>query len=92
VHDDAKLMLLEHVEFLARVSPSAALKLYESIADAFLSLETWPFRYPIYDTKNTDSVYRRLIVGRYALLYTVNETLHEVNIEYIWDMRMNNEL
>jgi hypothetical protein len=37
VHDDAKLAWFEHVEFLARMSPVAATKLYTSIEEIIYS-------------------------------------------------------
>jgi plasmid stabilization system protein ParE len=92
VQDDAKLMLFEHAEFLARVNIDAAERLYAAVYTVFRSLETFPYRCPIYETENTEAIYRRFIVDRYAILYTIDEPERRVWIEYILDLRRNNEI
>ena len=92
VHDDAAQMLYSHMRFLANVSIPAARKLESSLHKAFKSLESMPHRCPVFQTRRTRDAYRRLIIGRYQVIFSVNETDGIVNVRYIYDCRQDNEI
>ena len=92
VHDDAAQMLYSHVRFLANVSIPAARKLENSLQKAFRSLESMPHRCPLFHTHRTRDAYRRLIVGRYQVIFSVNEMDSIVSVRYIYDSRQDNEV
>lgn len=92
VHDKAVQMLYSHIRFVANVSVSAARKLKSRLYDAFISLEKMPFRCPVYRTHNTSANYHQLIVGRYKIIFAVNEKNMVVSIRYILDTRRKNDL
>ena len=92
VHDDAKQMLFDHVRFVANVSVPAARKLRSTLYDGIASLKNMPQRCPVYRTRRTSGTYRRLIVGRYQILFTINKTGRIVNILYILDSRQDNDI
>jgi len=92
IHDDAAQMLFSHVRFLSNVSIPAARKLRAMLFEACESLEDMPHRCPIYPTCRTSNTYRQLIVGRYQVLFSINEENNTVNIRYILDSRQDNDI
>lgn len=92
VSKEAAEMLNDHISFLAKVSIEAAEKLVDDVNEAFDSLKIMPNRCPKFRTKNTDGVYRQLIIGRYKLIFSVNEKGNTVEIKYILDSRQSNEI
>ena len=90
LNDNAKLMLRSHVRFVANVSPVAARKLAHALDSGVQTLKSLPHRCPKFRTKNTYSVYRQL--GRYKLIFSVNEKGNTVEIKYILDSRQSNEI
>ena len=92
MHDDAKEMLYAHVRFVANVSIPAARKLRDTLYKAAESLETMPHRCALYHTRRTTDVYRRLVVGRYRIVFTVNEAGSVVETRYILDSRQDNDI
>ena len=87
VHDRAAQMLYTHIRFVANVSVPAARKLRTTLYDAMASLGEMPFRCPVYRTHNTSDSYRQLIVGRYKIIFAVNEKDKIVSIRCILDSR-----
>jgi len=92
VHDKAAQMLYAHIRFMANVSVPAARKLKDKLYDAFTSLGKMPFRCPEYRTNNTLTNYHQLIVGRYKIIFAINEKNMIVSIRYILDTRQKNDL
>lgn len=92
IHDDAVQMLNKHIRFLTNVSIPSARKLRTALYDASKSLEANPQRCPIYQTHRTSDTYRQLIVGRYLIIFSVNEKKSIVNIKYIFDSRQDNDI
>jgi len=92
IHDDAAQMLHTHIKFLANVSVSAAKKLKKSLNEALKSLVTMPHRCPTFQTYKTRHTYRRLIVGRYQIIFSINESDNIVRVYYIIDSRQDNDL
>jgi plasmid stabilization system protein ParE len=87
---DAALALLDnHVDFLARVSKSAAAKLMDEILVDITSLEHNPERYPLYENPFvTDGRYHRMVSGkRYLVLYEIGD--EAVFVDYILDCRQD---
>jgi len=91
VNDRAAQMLYTHIRFVANVSIPAARKLKTTLYDAIASLERMPFRCTVYRTHNTSDSYHQLIVGRYKLIFSINEKDMIVNIRYILDSRHDND-
>ena len=89
ISDDAKAMLAEHAAFLANVSISAANKLIDTIEGAFISLSRFPYRCATYELRRVKGSYRRMVVGHYAIIYSVDETSKTVKVYYILDSRQN---
>ena len=89
VYDEARQMLYSHVRFLANVNISAARKLKATLYKAFLSLETMPQRCPIYRTRRTSETYRQLILGRYQIIFSIDDERNTVSICYILDSRQD---
>ena len=92
IHDDAAQMLYSHVRFLTNVSVPAAQKLRSTLFDAFASLKKMPHRCPSFETYRTQGTYRRLIVGQYQIIYSINENESIVNVCYILDSRRDNDI
>jgi len=91
VHDDAAAMLYSHVRFLANVSASAARKLRTMLWDAFASLESFPYRCPVYASRRTRKAYRQLIIGRYKVIFSISEEESAVYVHYILDSRQDHD-
>jgi len=88
VVSDATLAMLDaHVDFLARVSKSAATKLMNEILDNIASLSDNPQRFPSCENQFIqDSRYRRMLsCKRYLVIYEIDETT--VYVDYIVDCR-----
>ena len=92
VHDDAKEMLYSHVRFVANVSVPAARKLRTTLYNAIGSLMTIPHRCPVYQTRRAVGAYRRLIIGRYQIIFSINDIDGIVTIRYILDSRQDNDI
>jgi len=92
VEENAALMLDSHTRFLANVSINAAEKLLDDFDRAFVSLALMPYRCPIYRLHRAHETYRYLIVGRYQIIFTVNEEEGIVSVEYILDSRQDANL
>ena len=92
VSDDAKTMLTEHAAFLANVSISAAEKLIDTIEGAFISLSQYPYRCAVYELLRVKGSYRRMVVGRYVIIYSIDEATKTVKVYFILDTRQNVEL
>jgi len=90
INDSAKLMMFEHIMFLSEVSIAAAERLYEGFEKAFDSLSRLPHRCLVFEAPFSAFLYRRMIVDRYVLLFTIDEQKNTVSVEYIWDTRQNN--
>ena len=86
-HDDVVPMLSSHFQFLANVSPSAAQRLRDILYEGFASLKIMPYRCPIYRSHMGSDIYRRLIIGRYEVIFSINEAEGIVNIRYVLDSR-----
>ena len=89
VSERATDMLIQHVRFLAQVSPEAADKLRSEIIGASKSLQNFPERHLEFsDPLLPSNKYRKMIVSRqYLLVYQVKgETVY---IDYILDCRQN---
>jgi len=92
VHDDASQMLLNHVRFLANVSIPAARRLRASLHKGLSSLKSMPHRCPVFSTRRTADTYRQLIIGRYLVVFSIDENKETVNIRYILDSRQDNDI
>jgi plasmid stabilization system protein ParE len=92
VHDKAAQMLYTHISFLANVSIPAARKLRAKLYKAILTLEKMPYRCPVFKTNKTSCEYRQLVIGRYKIIFAINEKDATVNIKYILDSRQDNDL
>lgn len=90
IHEGAARMLYEHIRFLANVSIPASKRLRDKIGDAIDSLKYNPERCVIYELVKARTYCRRLIVGRYAIIFSIDEKTHTVLIKYILDTRRDN--
>jgi len=92
VSKNASEMLNDHLLLLVEVSLDAAEKLADDFDEAFDSLRTMPNRCPRFSTNNTNETYRKLVIGRYQLIFSVNEERGLVDIKYILDSRRSNDI
>jgi hypothetical protein len=81
--------MAEHIEFLARVSESAANQFLDELMASFYSLKTMPFRNPIYNRQYLPrDKYRYLIFGkRYRIVYQIEGDY--VFVDDLQDCRQN---
>jgi plasmid stabilization system protein ParE len=82
-------MLIQHVHFIAKVSPEAADKLRGEIIEASRSFQSLPERHlGLLDPGLPTNKYRKMIISkRYCLVYQMkDETVH---IDYILDCRQD---
>ena len=89
ISERAADMLIQHVRFMAQVSPEAADKLRAEIIEASRSLQSLPERYlELFDLVLPTNKYRKMIISkRYCLVYQIkDETVH---IDYILDCRQD---
>jgi plasmid stabilization system protein ParE len=80
------------MKFLSRVSPNAAIKQKKQIVSNISYLESNPYRYPVYDADPDLPEHRKMVIGRYIILYVVSEEDKTVNVDLVWDSRMDNVL
>ncbi|MBC2723087.1 type II toxin-antitoxin system RelE/ParE family toxin [Desulfosporosinus sp.] len=87
ISDEATLMLLSHVRFLAQVSESAAMRLIEAFQEK--ALEEFPERNPwLTDPLISSGKYRKLLLEkRYRLVYQIKEST--VYVDAVVDTRQN---
>ncbi|HBV86084.1 MAG TPA: plasmid stabilization protein [Desulfosporosinus sp.] len=87
ISDEATLMLLSHVRFLAQVSESAAMRLIEAFQEK--ALEEFPERNPwLTDPLISSGKYRKLLLEkRYLLVYQIKEST--VYVDAVVDTRQN---
>ena len=83
--DTAKLDLEEIYEYINKKlkEHNLALKITSKIEKNILSLENNPYRYMEVKIKRHNIPYRRLIVGKYIVLYRIKEEYKEVIISSI---------
>jgi plasmid stabilization system protein ParE len=89
ISERAADMLIQHVRFMAQVSPEAADKLRSEIIQASRSLQDLPERsLPLFEPVLSTNKYRKMIVSkRYCLVYQIKaETVY---IDYILDCRQD---
>lgn len=95
VSDAALSMLDNHIDFLARISVSAAEKLMDTILDDMASLANFPERFPIYRNQFIpDNRYRKMVSSkRYLIIYEVDNDLEKptVYVDYVVDCRQDYE-
>ena len=84
-------MMDTHLEFLSNVSIDAAEKLADQIGKGISSLELMPQRCPMFHTNGTIKNYRKLILGRYQIIFSIEEAISTVRVKYILDSRQNNQ-
>jgi len=91
VSDAALAMLDAHVDFLARVSKSAATTLMNEMLDDIASLSDTPQRFPSYENQFIqDGRYRRMLsCKRYLVIYEIDSTT--VYVDFIVDCRQDYE-
>lgn len=89
VSDAALTMLDSHVDFLAKVSKAAAVKMKDEVLSSMRTLRKYPQRYPIYDSPFiTDTAYRIMVSAkRYLIFYEIVEKI--VYVDYIVDSRQD---
>ena len=89
VSDAALSMLDSHVDFLARASQNAAIRLMDEILGDIASLSQNPQRFPAYENEFIPSGrYRRMLSAkRYLVLYETSGT--NVFVDYIVDCRQD---
>ena len=92
VSDAAFAMLDRHMDFLARASKNAAVRVKNEILADMRSLRENPQRYPIYESRFiTEARYHKLFSAkRYLVLYEI--VGHAVYVDYIVDCRQDYEL
>jgi plasmid stabilization system protein ParE len=66
------------------LSPDAAMRQYNRIADSILSLETMPERIKIMDAQPEHSIgFRRLLVDHYSVFFVIRgEDIHVIRVLY----------
>lgn len=89
VSDRAAAMLVNHIRFLARISPEAAKKLHKEIIAEAKALEFMPESYPrlICDEIPANKYRKKLVSKRYLLIYQIKDD--KVYIDHILDCRQD---
>ena len=89
ISEAALSMLDNHIDFLARVNPGAAVKLMDEILRDIESLSENPLRFPSYENQFiANNRYRKMLSGkRYLVIYEVSDAT--VNVDYIVDCRQD---
>jgi len=89
ISDRASVMLVQHIRFVAQVSPEAAEKLRLQIIKAIRSLEIFPLRCSWFTADMIpQNKYRKLPVGkRYLVIYQIRDNV--VYVDYILDCRQD---
>lgn len=87
ISDRAKIMLAEHVRFMAQVDKKAALKMKNEIVKAIKSLDEMPQRYPFFNEPYIPPYkYRKMFIKPwYLVLYQIQDDI--VYADYILDTR-----
>ena len=83
--------MMEHFEFLARVSETAAHNLLDVLANDMLSLQTLPFRNPVYDRPYvTPLKYRYMVSNKwYRIVYQIVDDT--VFVDDVQDIRQGDD-
>ena len=83
--------MAEHFEFLARVSENAANRLLENLLKDIHSLETTPYRNPIYERPYLPQGKYRYMISRkrYHIVYQINDEY--VFVDDIQDSRQDDD-
>jgi plasmid stabilization system protein ParE len=81
-----------HMEFLSRVNPDATGKQRREILAKIALLSRNPYLYPVFDADPDVPEYRKMVIGRYLILYVIDEDGKTVGVDLIWDTRMDNVL
>lgn len=89
VSDKAASMLVNHVRFLANVSPEAAKNLHEEIITEIRALEFMPESYPWLscDVIPANKYRKKLAAKRYLLIYQIKDST--VYVDYVLDCRQD---
>lgn len=89
VSDKAASMLVNHVRFLANVSPEAAKKLHKEIITEIRALEFMPESYPWLscDEIPANKYRKKLAAKRYLLIYQIKDST--VYVDYVLDCRQD---
>ena len=89
ISDAAFTMLDSHVDFLARVSKNAAIRLMNEILDSIESLSENPERCPVFESQFIpDSRYRKMLIAkRYLIIFEISGS--DVFVDYIVDCRQD---
>lgn len=87
ISERATAMLLNHVRFLANVSPDAASRLHKEIIKEINELEYMPQSYPRFNSPEipANKYRKKLVAKRYLLIYQIKD--ENVFIDYILDCR-----
>ena len=62
------------VEYLGGFYPSTAIRQYDQIISAILSLEEYPNKFEVYKPGQFRYDYRKMVIGDYLVFYVVNDT------------------
>jgi mRNA-degrading endonuclease RelE of RelBE toxin-antitoxin system len=83
--------MYDHFKFLARVSPSAAYRLRDTIIGEIQSLDYMPYRYPEFNRAGlpTGKYRYRVIEKRYRIVYQVVDNV--VYVDDIQDCRQDDD-
>lgn len=89
VSDKAASMLINHVRFLANVSPDAAKRLHNDIITEIRALEFMPEGYPRFncDEIPANKYRKKLAAKRYLLIYQIKD--NAVYVDYVLDCRQD---
>jgi hypothetical protein len=90
IDDEAHYSLLEHAEFLARVSVTAARRLMNNVYDDIAKLDHNPWRFPRYVNSlyPAGGDYRDMVTcKRYKVIYEIFDELNIVQVVNIIDCR-----
>ena len=89
VSNRAKLMLGEHLKFIAKIDRNAAKKTEKRFLESFRSLHQLSERYPFIEDEYIESCkYRKMYVEKwYLVIYSISESV--VHIDYILDCRQD---
>ncbi|MDR1272284.1 MAG: type II toxin-antitoxin system RelE/ParE family toxin [Clostridiales Family XIII bacterium] len=92
VSTQAYYALDAHIEFLSRVSPKAAATQKKKLFAKISNLGLNPYRHPVFDADPDMPEYRKMVIDRYIILYLINEKDKAVEVDLVWDSRMDNLL
>ncbi len=89
VSDRARQMLVVHVRFLAKKSPTAARRTKNELMDAIRSLSTMPERFPFFNVEFIPpNKYHKMFVRKwYLILYQIRDQM--VYVDHIVDCRQD---